>query len=782
MANENNGLYEFGPFRLDTAQRLLLRDDCPVALQPKAFDTLLMLVRNSEKVVLKDELLNAVWADTFVQESNLTQNIFVLRKALGDNDGGRRYIITVPGRGYRFAEKVRTITEAEVAAPQDAAAAQPVSAAADTRNKAGKTGHSRRAWLASSLAAVLAVVLAVLAYLHFHRRPKLTDKDTIVLADFANTTGDPVFDGTMRQGLSIQLEQSPFLNLLSDQRIEQTLSLMARPKDTRLTAEVAREVCQRTASAAVLSGFIAQVGTRYLLTLYAVNCSNGDQLASAQAQASDKNHVLDALGRMTADIRAELGESLASVQKLDTPLDNVTTPSLEALQAYSLGHQAELLGHGSEATSFYERAIGLDPNFAMAYVGLGIIYFNTDETSHAAENIQKAYQLREGVSEREKLGIALVYDAVVTRNFEASRASDLVFTRTYPRDWRAFSNLATIDAYLGHYDEALAASQQALTLNPAAAQNYSNLMIDYMYTNRLPQAAAIAGEAKARNLDSPFLHSNLYLVDFVAHDPAGMEREAAEAMSKPGSEDLVLSYESDTAAYGGQFALARQLTRRAADSALRAGKKETTAEYQAEAAVREALIGNLTLAQQEAKGALKLSNGRDVVAMAAVSLGLARDFAEATRLSDDLATRFPEDTVVRYNLAPAIRAAAALRRGKAERAIEELAATLPYETGQTSQDVAFALYPIYLRGEAYLAAKQGTAAAAEFQKILDHPGLVENELIGALAHLELGRAYVMAHEPNKAKTPYVDFIALWKASDPDLPILIQARTEFAKLP
>jgi DNA-binding winged helix-turn-helix (wHTH) protein/tetratricopeptide (TPR) repeat protein len=782
MANENNGLYEFGPFRLDTAQRLLLRDDCPVALQPKAFDTLLMLVRNSEKVVLKDELLNAVWADTFVQESNLTQNIFVLRKALGDNDGGRRYIITVPGRGYRFAEKVRTITEAEVAAPQDAAAAQPVSPAADTRNKAGKTGHSRRAWLASSLAAVLAVVLAVLAYLHFHRRPKLTDKDTIVLADFANTTGDPVFDGTMRQGLSIQLEQSPFLNLLSDQRIEQTLSLMARPKDTRLTAEVAREVCQRTASAAVLSGFIAQVGTRYLLTLYAVNCSNGDQLASAQAQASDKNHVLDALGRMTADIRAELGESLASVQKLDTPLDNVTTPSLEALQAYSLGHQAELLGHGSEATSFYERAIGLDPNFAMAYVGLGIIYFNTDETSHAAENIQKAYQLREGVSEREKLGIALVYDAVVTRNFEASRASDLVFTRTYPRDWRAFSNLATIDAYLGHYDEALAASQQALTLNPAAAQNYSNLMIDYMYTNRLPQAAAIAGEAKARNLDSPFLHSNRYLVDFVAHDPAGMEREAAEAMSKPGSEDLVLSYESDTAAYGGQFELARQLTRRAADSALRAGKKETTAEYQAEAAVREALIGNLTLAQQEAKGALKLSNGRDVVAMAAVSLGLARDFAEATRLSDDLATRFPEDTVVRYNLAPSIRAAAALRRGEAERAIEELAATLPYETGQTSQDVAFALYPIYLRGEAYLAAKQGRAAAAEFQKIHDHPGLVENELIGALAHLGLGRAYVMAHETSKAKTPYVDFLALWKAADPDLPILIEARTEFAKLP
>ena len=784
MANENNGLYEFGPFRLDAGQRLLLRDDRPIPLQPKAFETLLVLVRNSEKVVLKDELLNAVWADTFVQESNLTQNIFVLRKALGDNDGGRRYIITVPGRGYRFAGKVRTITEGEEAARQDQR--QPESAAAslaDAPPEAGNKGRSRKARFAAWFAACLAVSLVALGgYLRFHRAPKLTDKDTIVLADFANTTGDPVFDGTMRQGLSIQLEQSPFLNLLSDQRIEQTLLLMARPKGTRLTAEVAREVCQRTASAAVLSGYIAQVGARYLLTLYAANCSNGDQLASAQAQASDKNHVLDALGKMTAEIRAKLGESLASVQKLDTPLENVTTPSLEALQAYSLGHQAEVLGHSSEALSFYERAIGLDPKFAMAYVGLGIIYFNSDETARAAENLQKAYQLRERVSQHEKLGIALVYDAVVTRNFEASRASDLLVTQIYPRDSKAFSNLATIDAYLGHYDESLAASQRALALNPAGVQNYSNLMIDYMYVNRLQEAVATAREAKTHNLDSPYLHSNLYLVDFVAHDTAGMEREAAEAISKPGSEDLVLCYESDTAAYGGKFALARQLTRHAADSALRNGNQETMAEYQAEAAVREALVGNLTLAKEQAKGVLKLSNGREVVAMAAISLGLAGDFAEATRLNDDLGKRFPEDTVMRYNLAPAIRAAAALAGGESDRALDALAASLPYETGQTSQDVSFALYPIYLRGEAYLAAKQGAAAAAEFQKILDHPGLVENELIGALAHLELGRAYVMAHETHKAKAAYEDFLGLWKDADTDLPILRQARTEFAKLP
>jgi eukaryotic-like serine/threonine-protein kinase len=777
MANENNGLYEFGPFRLDAGQRLLLRDDCPIPLQPKAFETLLMLVRNSEKVVLKDELLNAVWADTFVQESNLTQNIFVLRKALGDNDGGRRYIITVPGRGYRFAEKVRTVTETVHAVTE--------TELPDAARKPEFNGRSRKtrfsAWLAAPLA-ILVVALGVFAYLHFHRTPRLTDNDTIVLADFANTTGDPVFDGTMRQGLSIQLEQSPFLNLLSDQRIEQTLLLMARPKDTRLTGEVAREVCQRSASAAVLSGYIAQVGTRYLLTLYAANCSNGDPLASAQAQASDKDHVLDALGKMTAEIRAKLGESLASVQKLDTPLDAVTTPSLEALQAYSMGHQAEVLGHSSEALSFYARAINLDPQFAMAYVGLGIIYFNSDETARAAENLQKAYQLRERVSEREGLGIAVVYDAVVTRNFEAARASDLLSTRIYPRDAKAFSNLATIDAYLGRYDESLAASQQALTLNPASVQNYTNLMIDYMYVDRLPQAIATAREAKARNLDSPFLHSNLYLVDFVAHDTAGMEREASEAMSKPGSEDLVLCYEAETAAYGGQFTRARELTRRAADSALRTGNQETMAEYKAEAAVREALAGNRSLAMQQAKGALKVSNGREVVAMAAISLGLAGDSAEATRLNDDLGKRFPEDTVVRYNLAPAIHAAAALGSGEAAQAIDALAASLPYETGQTSQDISFALYPIYLRGEAYLASGQGGAAGAEFQKVIDHPGLVENELIGALAHLERGRAYLMVQETNKAKAAYGDFLGIWKDGDPDLPILKQARSEFARLP
>jgi eukaryotic-like serine/threonine-protein kinase len=781
MTNEDNGLYEFGPFRLDAAQRLLLRDDCPIPLQPKAFDTLLVLVRNSEKLVLKDELLNAVWANTFVQEANLTQNIFVLRKALGDNDGGRRYIITVPGRGYRFVERVRIVPEAEPTTPAQEESHSPVMAepAAAPPQPFPQPRRFRAAWLGVPVAALL-VALAIFAYQHFHRRPGLTDKDTIVLADFANTTGDPVFDGTLRQGLSIQLEQSPFLNLLSDQRIEQTLMLMARPKDARLTAALAREVCQRTSSAAVLSGFIAQVGTRYLLTLYAVNCSNGDQLASAQAQASDKNQVLDALGRLTTEIRPKLGESLASVQKLDTPLEDVTTPSLQALQVFSLGQRSLTSGHPSEAIGFYERALGFDPNFAMAYVGLGVLYFNDDETSRAEESLRKAYQFRERVSQREKLGIELVYDAVVTRNFEAARASELLFTQIYPRESKGFTNLTTFDNYLGYYDEGLAAAQQALTLNPASVQTYSNLILDYMYTNRQSEAAAIAKQANARNLDSPYLHGNLYLVDFVVHDTAGMEREAAAALSKGASEDLILSYQSDTAAYNGQFALARQLTRRAAGSALHANKKETAAAYEAEAAVREALVGNLPLATQQANDALKLSNGRNVTAMVAISFALAGDPDRATRLANELGKRFPEDTVLRYNLTPAIRAAVALRHGEPGNAIESLTPSLPYETGQTSQDVAFALYPIYLRGEAYLEGKQGAAAAAEFQKILDHPGLVQNELIGALASAELARAHGMANDTAKAKTTYSDFLAMWKGADPDLPILKRVRIEYEK--
>ena len=787
MHKEPKHFYEFGPFRIDPERLLLLRENRPVPLPPKAFETLLVLVRHSESVVLKDDLLKSVWPDAFVEESNLAQNIFVLRKTLGETAGENRYIATIPGRGYRFAERVRLVPAREEnvrpVIEQEEIVLQNRSITRVVINENDKESSPAAVWRWVGIGAlVIAAVVGGTYYWRSSKVPKITEKDTLVVADFANTTGDPVFDGTLRQGLSAQLEQSPFLNFVSDQRLAQTLSLMGQPKDAVLTHQLAREVCQRTSSAAALDGSIAQVGTRYLLTLRAMECSNGETLAVTTAQASDKNHVLDALGTMASEIRGKLGESLSSIQKYDVPPESVTTPSLEALQAYSLAHQAQFLNHALQGMPLYERAIRLDPNFAMAYLGLGVNYFNLDETSKAAQAMQKAFDLREHVSEREKLGIEMIYAAVDKRDFEAARKSDLLFRQIYPLDVRAIANLAVFDGYLGDYDEALAAGQQALKLNPAAGQYSSNLVIEYMHLDRLEEARATANEAKNHNLDSPFLHANLYLVEFLRRDTAGMEREAVAAVGEPGSEDesLIRYFESDTAAYGGRFLLARELTQRAADSALRGGQKETMAAFKAEAGVREALVGNLALARRDAHDALALSNGRDVSAMSGIALALTGD-SEATRLSSDLEKRFPEDTVVRYNSVPAIRAAVALRSSEPRDAVETLTGAVPYELGQTAQEVSFVLYPVYLRAEAYLQNKQGVAAAGEFQKILNHPGLVQNEPIGSLAHLGLGRAYLLMGETSNAQTEYHDFFNLWKDADPDIPILKEARAEFAKL-
>jgi eukaryotic-like serine/threonine-protein kinase len=779
MPQPVKNLLEFGPFRIDPEQRLLLRDQHPVPLSPKAFDLLLVLAQQGGQIVLKDDLMKALWPDTFVEESNLGQHVFQLRKALGERPQDHTYIITVPGRGYRFAQKVREVMPEEGTEKDEEQIVMATrSLARVVIERDGK--KDLRLWMAIG-ATLAALLVAAGLYWRVQQKPKLTEKDTIVLADFDNKTGDSVFDGTLRQGLSAQLDQSPFLNLLSDQRTRQTLALMTLPKDSRLTPEVAREVCQRTAGAAVLDGSIAQIGTRYMLTLKAITCSTGESLASAEADAGDKNHVLDAMGKVASEIRSKLGESLSSVQKYDVSPENVTTPSLEALQAYSLARQAMSSNHAAESLSLDNRAIGLDPNFAEAYLNVGIDDFNMGETSHAADNVQKAYQLRERVSERERLGIELIYDMVVMRNFEAGSKSALLSTMIYPRNARGFTNLAVAYSYLGDYEKALAATQQALKLDPGTGQNYSNLLIEYLHGNRLAEAETVAREAKSHNLDSSFVHANLYQIDFLKHDDAGMEREAAQVMGNPGTEDLVLYFESDTAAYIGHFARARELTGRAAESASRSGEKETAAEYEAEAAVREALVGNLDLAKHQARDAMTFSNGRDVSAIAALALAIAGDATGSNRIADDLSKRFPEDTALTYNLLPAIRAATALRNGNPAKAITLLAFSTPYELGQAAQQVTFALYPVYLRGGAYLALKQGAAAVTEFQKILDHPGLAQNETIGALAHLGLARAYILTQDADKAKLEYQNFLSVWKDADSDIPLAKQAKSEYAKL-
>jgi tetratricopeptide (TPR) repeat protein len=644
----------------------------------------------------------------------------------------------------------------------------------------------RKLWKILVPAAVILVVGAIAGVFYF-RSPqtthRLTDKDSIVLAEFTNTTGDPVFDGTLRQGLSAQLEQSPFLNLLSDERVAQTLALMAQPKDARLTRELAREVCQRTGSAASIEGSISSLGTQYVVGLKAVNCRTGDVLANEQATAGGKEQVLKALGEAATKIREKLGESLASVQKYDEPAENVTTPSLEALKAYTLGYQVEIVKNDNPAAvAFFQRAISLDPNFAMAYARLGNTYSNLGQTARGAENSRKAYELRERVGEREKLYIASHYEVNASGNLEAGRKTCELWAQTYPHDGIPPAVLSAIYGVLGDYDKSLAASQESLKRSPGSGIGYGNLVGSYLQVNRLDEARTTAQEAQTHDLDSPTIHSLLYSVDFLQHDAAGMEREAATLMGKPGFEDNMFYVESDTAANAGQFSKARELTRRASDSAQRADERETAADYEAEAAVREALVGNMSQAKQGAKAALALSTGRDVEAMSAIALGLAGEAPQATRLADDLAKRFPEDTIVKFEYLPMIHAAARQGGGSsANKAIEVLAPAAPYELGTIVQNLGFALYPVYLRGEAYVAARQGGAAAAEFQKILDHPGVVVNEPIAALARLGLARAYALSGDTIKVKRAYQDFLGLWKDADPDIPILKEAKAEYAKL-
>ena len=662
----------------------------------------------------------------------------------------------------------------QAAAPEATAASSPSSSALKAAEVLVRNKKSLWKIAVPAVVAVVALIAAGVYYLS-HRAKPLSDKDTVILADFTNTTSDSVFDGTLRQGLSAQLEQSPFLNLLSDQQIAKTLALMSQPKDARLTSELAREICQRTASAATIDGSISNLGSEYVVGLKAVNCHSGDLLASAQATANSKEQVLKALGEAATKLREKLGESLASLQKYDAPADGVTTPSLEALQAYTLGVQAlTVKNDAAAAIPFFQRAISLDPNFAMAYARLGTSYSNLSQPSRAAENQRKAYELRERVSEREKFYIDGHYQQQVLGDLEAARKTYELWAQTYPRDSTPIINLGFIYGALGEYEKQLAANQEALKLNPESGLGYSNIVSSYLTLNRLDEAKATAQEAQAHHLDSPNIHFNLYVVAFFQHDVAGMEREAAALMGKPGFEDVMLNAQSQTFGYAGQFAKKREMLQRAVDSAIRADEKETAALYLSSGASHEALVGNAALAKQQAQAALALSNGRDVIGNTAIALALAGDSGQALRLADDLAKRFPQDTLVQSEYLPMIHGAVALESGNAAKAIEALAAAAPYELGQ-------ALYPAYIRGEAYLKLGQGSAAATEFQKIIDHPGATQNDPVGVLAHLGLARAYAVSGDKTKARTAYQDFFSLWKDADPEIPILKEAKAEYAKL-
>jgi eukaryotic-like serine/threonine-protein kinase len=629
------------------------------------------------------------------------------------------------------------------------------------------------------VAAVVAALIAGGYYWHSHRTVKLTDKDTIVLADFANATGDPVFESTLRQGLAVQLEQSPFFSLVPEGQIQQVLRMMKQPTDAKLTLEIAQEVCQRNGSTVVIQGSIAQLGTQYNLILKAVNCANGETLTSTEAQASDKSHVLDALGKASSDIRKNLGESRGSIEKFDTRLQQATTSSLDALRAYSLGSK-EAAGHGESlsAIPFYREAVKLDPNFATAYTSLAIQYSNIGENSLAAETIQKAFELRDGVSQREKLNIEAHYHWLFTGDLAKAQQVFEVWTRIYPRDWLPRNDLgAAVFVSLGQYEKALPELREALRLYPQSGRVYGGLISTLEELNRFDEVRSVAEEAKAKGLDLPEYRTTLYELAFLQNDAVGMKQQVDFAMGKPGLEDQLLSEEADTAAFYGRLEKARMFSAQAVASVLRAEEKETAAGYEVSAALREALFGNRDEAKRRVTSALELSNGRDVLYGCALTLSFSGDSARALKLASDLGKRYPEDTIVQYNYLPTLQAQLALNRKEATEAISKLQIAAPYELAMSY----IGPYVVYVRGVAFLNANRSSEAIVEFQKILDHRGLVSNTPMGALAHLQIGRAYAMQSDTAKAKAAYQDFLTLWTDADSDIPILIAAKAEYAKL-
>jgi tetratricopeptide (TPR) repeat protein len=558
--------------------------------------------------------------------------------------------------------------------------------------------------------------------------------------------------------------------------------MMGQKPDAKLTPEIARQLCQRTASAAVLNGSIAQIGNPYLLTVKAVNCSNGATLASTEAQASDKNHVLDALGKTASDIRNKLGESLSTVQKFDTPLEEATTPSLEALKAFSSGKRAT---SPPVAITFYKRAVELDPNFAVAYAWLGIWHTSIGEPTIAARYTRKAYELRERASEPERYFVSAIYYKEVLGNLEKAEQSGKLWMQAYPRSEAPHTYLSgAIYPAIGRYDGVIAEAKEAIRLNPNYPAPYVFLMDGYIALNRFDEANSAYRQAVERKMYHHYYPASLYHLAFLQNDAGGMKQQVTVSAGQFGVENTLLIYEADTAAYYGRVRESEDLTRRAMESAERFDEKEISANYSATSGLSEALFGNAGEARRRASVAVAHSTGVDVLYASALASAYDGDTGRAETLIKELNKRFPEGTTVQFNYLPTIRAKLALNRGDSSGALETLRAALPYELGTTTFSGEYTwngLYPAFVRGEAYLAAHQGNEATAEFLKILDHRGIVWNSPIGALARLQLGRAYAMVGDSSKARVAYQDFLTLWKDADPDIPILKQAKAEYAKL-
>jgi len=788
----------FGEFEVNAASEELRKAGNLLKIHPQPFRVLLLLAEHSGQIVAREDIQRCLWGNnTYVDfEGGINFCIKQIRDALADDAENPRYVETIPRRGYRFIAPVRHVHEREpvISFPHvvhsvdslsyptrpssETSAVHEIHAALPSAPPQIKPGLKENALKAAIAASIVALVLTAAIVFYFRRAPKLTEKDTIVLADFSNTTGDPMFDDALKQGLAMELGQSPFLNILSDDKSSQTLKMMGHPRDERLTPEVARELCLRTGSKALLAGTLSTMGSHYLVGVHATSCSDGETLATEQAEATSKEDVLKALSRAATNLRAKLGESLPSVRKFDVPVQ-ATTTSLEALKYYSMSGDVATEQGDAPAVPLLKHAIELDPNFAMAYSSLAAHYSNLNEPSLALENATKAYELRDRVSEREKLHISLVYYRVTGQIEKMDEVSDL-WIAEYPRDPGPRGSIGVNFLYRGQYEKAVAEFQDVLGPGTDIAV-FEDLMDANLALHRLDAAEALVRQARTNKLDSASFRWIIYYLAFLQHDSTEMERQVAWAAGKSGAEDILLAAQSDTEAYYGRLGSARSLSLRAADSAVRADSSEAAGLWRANAALREAEFSEEFEAREQASRALALSAGRNVKLFAALALARAGASSQAQQIADELEKNNPTNTVLTVYRLPAVKAAIAINSGKPAQAIALLEVAKPYELGEPTPMPLATLYPPYLRGQAYLMLRNGAAAAAEFQKVLDHPGIALNSPLGPLANLQIARAYAMQGDSAKARAAYNDFFTLWKDADPGIPILVAAKSEYDKL-
>jgi eukaryotic-like serine/threonine-protein kinase len=721
MSRPEDVIWEFGPFRLDTAQRLLFRNGDLVPLSRKAVEILVLLVEHEGQLVEKEQLMRTVWPDAFVEESNVAVHISQLRKSLGADDGFR--IDTVPRRGYRFVGAVQAVgPEAKsVESPAQVRPTSSVEGSEELINSPSTTSVpdlSREPsppvankWLLVGVGTIVILVTAIIGVHHYrassHSETGTSDshqsanKHAIVLAQIANNTGDPVFDITLHEAMVSVLEQSPYLTLIPEARLQQSMKLMGKASDTPMTPELARELCQRNDGQAVIDGWIAKLGNQYVIGVRAMNCRTGDHLSDLQTTAAGKELVLKALGDISAQLRSRLGESLSTVQKFDTPIEEATTSSLDALQAYSIGRQTMVQkGEPAACIPFFEKAIRLDPSFAVAYAALGNAYSNVGETGMATTNIRKAYELRAHVSEHERLYIESHYYQFVTGDLvKASRVYE-TWAATYPNDEAPRTNLAAIYNEMGKFDRSLQLAREAVDISAHDGQTYANLVNAYIAVNKPDQASAVARQAQFENHDSSTLRLYLYDAAYLQNDYAEMQRQMNWASGEPGVEDAFLDDQSSVFASSGQLQRARELTERATEAAKRADEQETAAGYEINEAQREALFGNDSQARKAAEAALSLAKDRDTQYGAGVALALCGELVRAQEIAAQLDKDYPDDTFVKDLFVPTIRGAAALMAKDPDRAIMFLDPASAYDLG-----VEAGLLPVYIRGLSYLHAE-----------------------------------------------------------------------------